>query len=350
MSFSNSIYKLPTISGYPQAHRYFNETRKPPRSKRWEEHQRPLYTVSARHYRIERSAAAKHGTPEYYDLMLYGTPLVRYFQPEADGSFVMFLHGHSSNSSRQFLWRLSNFGHASKRNIATDTSMPGVGTPPSSAHVPLSPAIQSDYVADNGVTVPVLWSAVLTCVPSPYGPLIDTTRSAHRPIYAHRTSSEATTTRTAFTNKLKPYIDILMLSLPSVHASTLISTRDGRAFRGVSYAPSHTAGEVLQRWVDGDDADMPESLFKVLQDILAAVYRHAFGAWVQRELPWSEIHKTFTWHGGHIPEHMAVLPTETVRSALLRYLRDNICPTKKGDKPVDLGQFPVSIPKTYYYK
>ena len=55
MSFQTAIHNLPTISGYPQAQRYFNETRKPPRSKRWEEHQRPLHTTSATHYRIERS-------------------------------------------------------------------------------------------------------------------------------------------------------------------------------------------------------------------------------------------------------------------------------------------------------
>lgn len=344
MSFQTAIHNLPTISGYPQAQRYFNETRKPPRSKRWEEHQRPLHTTSATHYRIERSATTLQGSPEFYDLMLYGTSMARYFQPEADGSSVVWLRNHNSTTSRQFLWRVANFSGHSVREAWDTTDQQEKRQPKRPVRIPLSTYVSSAFTADNGVTVPSSWSAVLTFKDN--GLVLE--RSAHRPVYIKRTSKDATATRTEFMDKLKPYIDILLLSIPSVHAETKIKRDDGRAFKGIDYYPRNKVGDLLQ-WSNERLGDMSEPMFKVLQDIFAAVYKHAFGVWVQREVSWQDAHKYFHWSGSPIPEHMPMLSPDAVRSSFERYLRDNICPIRKGDVPVDLGQFPESLPKTYYY-
>lgn len=345
MSFQTAIHNLPTISGYPQAQRYFNGTRKPPRSKRWEEHQRPLHTTSATHYRIERSTTTLHGSPEFYDLMLYGTSMARYFQPEADGSSVVWLRNHNSTTSRQFLWRVANFSGHSVREAWDTTEQQGAGqTVKRPVRIPLNTNVRGAFTADNGVTVPSEWSAVLTFKDN--GLVLE--RSAHRPVHIKRTSKDATAQRTAFINKLKPYIDTLLLSIPSVHAATTIHGSDGRAFQGVQYYPRALVGDLLS-WVNTRDADIPEPMFAVLQDIFAAVYKHAFGVWMQKEVAWQEISKYFKWSGSPIPEHMPMLSPDAVRSSFERYLRDNICPIRKGDVPVDLGQFPESLPKTYYY-
>lgn len=106
--FAGQTRQLPYIRNYAEADDYWNKTKKPPRSKKWEEWQRPLKNSSSWHYRIE-----KHG--DVYDLMLYHTVMARYHKPTEGGSELRQYMGHDSQTSKGFMWDVLGVSYFSKK-------------------------------------------------------------------------------------------------------------------------------------------------------------------------------------------------------------------------------------------
>jgi hypothetical protein len=96
-----NTWNVASLRSYEQAHEHFENTRYPARSKKWLSHQRPLRNTQSSHLRVEKHEV--HGVP-CYDLVLYETPLIRYFKPNADGERAVWLLNHYSCSSQKFLW------------------------------------------------------------------------------------------------------------------------------------------------------------------------------------------------------------------------------------------------------
>lgn len=96
--FAGQTRNLPYIRNYAEADAYWQKTKKPPRSKKWEEWQRPLRDTRSWHYRIER-----HADGAYYDLFLYSTAMARYYAPNADGRELRMYMGHDSQTSKGFM-------------------------------------------------------------------------------------------------------------------------------------------------------------------------------------------------------------------------------------------------------
>lgn len=112
MAFSSNIHTLPGIRSYANAHRHFVDTTKP-RSANWQEHMRPLKDTRSLHYRIEQGSSWEPGDPtktfKYYALYLYSTPMVTYYEPEADGSHRVKVQYHCSNTSTKFLHQMGQW-------------------------------------------------------------------------------------------------------------------------------------------------------------------------------------------------------------------------------------------------
>lgn len=89
---------LPRLHNYRQAHAYFEGRVKPPRSKNYEINERPLASVSAKHYKIIKGE-------NYYDIKLYSTIMARFYAPDADGGERRLYMGHNSVTSRSFMWQ-----------------------------------------------------------------------------------------------------------------------------------------------------------------------------------------------------------------------------------------------------
>ena len=104
--YSNSVQSLPTIDSYEAAQAYFANKAKPPRSKRWSEHERPLRNTRMHHYRIEKREV---DGKEFYDVVLYKTPMARYYKPEGSRRRVL-LNGSNTNLSNQFRWSVLRYG------------------------------------------------------------------------------------------------------------------------------------------------------------------------------------------------------------------------------------------------
>ena len=89
---------LPYIRNYKEADTYFIDTKKPPRSKRWEENERPLKNSSAHYYRLTR-----HRGGEFYDVVLYNTIMARFYKPTVEGHERRMYMGHSTQTSKSFM-------------------------------------------------------------------------------------------------------------------------------------------------------------------------------------------------------------------------------------------------------
>lgn len=89
---------LPYIRNYTEAHNHFTDTNKPPRSKKWDENERPLKNSSAYHYRLIR-----HRGGEFYDVMLYNTTMARFYKPTVEGHERRLYMGHYSQTSKSFM-------------------------------------------------------------------------------------------------------------------------------------------------------------------------------------------------------------------------------------------------------
>lgn len=99
--YGNKAHECASIRNYAAAERHFNET-KPVKSRtgKWDSDERPLRRRSQHHYRL------KHGTWQgrnFYDLVLYETTLIRYWEPFDNGDAVVSLLHHGSISSRSFM-------------------------------------------------------------------------------------------------------------------------------------------------------------------------------------------------------------------------------------------------------
>jgi hypothetical protein len=100
MAFTANLSGLPIITSYEQAKKWFDKTAKPPRSVKWNDHERPLKNVSAWHYRLERGV-----NEAYFDVCLYHTKMIRYLKPDQFGYRLVYIRGHNSQTSRKFLAR-----------------------------------------------------------------------------------------------------------------------------------------------------------------------------------------------------------------------------------------------------
>ena len=89
---------LPYVLNYAGAHNQFSLTKKPSRSKKWDDNERPLKNVAAHHYRIVRGG---HG--DWYDLVLYQTVMARFYKPDAQGHERRLYMGHWSQTSKAFM-------------------------------------------------------------------------------------------------------------------------------------------------------------------------------------------------------------------------------------------------------
>ena len=100
MAFSANVWALPAITSYEQAKKWFDKTPKPPRSKKWNNHERPLKNVSAWQYRLERGE-----DDAYFDVCLYHTKMIRYLKPDQHGYRVVYIRGYDTLTSRHFIAR-----------------------------------------------------------------------------------------------------------------------------------------------------------------------------------------------------------------------------------------------------
>lgn len=190
MAFSANIHLLPAITSYEQAKKWFDKTAKPPRSVKWNDHERPLKNVSAWHYRLERGV-----NEAYFDVCLYHTKMIRYLKPDQFGYRLVYIRGDNSQTSRKFLAR--NVSGSYGGEVASY-----VGEDNKQYVVPFSHVVHKHYRRDHPEITHgnELFSAMLTF--NSTGKLV-VSASDHIPVHKRVVSDELRQQRAAFRKQIE---------------------------------------------------------------------------------------------------------------------------------------------------
>jgi len=207
-----------SIFSYKTADETFN-IRGPVRSNAWAANERPLVRTD-KHKRIMHNA--EH---DYYDVILYRTTLARFYKPVIDDMGVKrerrLYMGHSSNTSRNFMWEF--LGHGG--------SLPSWITHADEGADHIVPVYTKGFMQDDRTN----FSADLLFVDDK----LDFGSSKHTPHYRKVSSKQDKANRADVLRRMDNYITLAAMRLPEFIAEANINGRLGRPFGGEGYNHSY---------------------------------------------------------------------------------------------------------------
>lgn len=313
------VWNCAKLYSYPQAQRHF-ESRGAVRSKRWQANERPLVGTREKWFKLVKEN-------DYYDLVLYKTPLVRYFKPEDNGDHMVWLRGEYHNKTWQFLRQMS-------WGCWYSEGLPTVGG--QRVVVPLVTQVKEPH----GL-VPVDWSATL--VFNSDDKLI-LEKSDHRPIAVAHSSTEDKEARKKLTAAVKGILDLMVVRLPTFHAEASIGRQRGWAFGGLGdKAAARKVGETIREVVQLGEELTDEGLHNLLpycQD----VYNTALSKRLEMK---EDVRITHYRDSPIIPEHVKPIEPEAFRAALKRSLLRYSGLAKQTGRRV-LPKFVDKLPRKYF--
>lgn len=334
-----NINNVKRISGYNQAARYFEETKKP-RSAKWSDDERPLYNTRSHHYRIIKGN--DNGVP-FYDLVLYSTSMIRYYEPNQNNEHRVLVRGHYSAASGNFLW---HHGFARNKGLwCVDANGQGREGKLLLNH-------DTHKATDHGV--PHGWSADLMFIGEPsdgYKVLLD--KSRHIPGYKAATSPEDSAKRKQLKQTVDHWIELLGYRLDE-YLNTEINTnkwqrqRSGEAFTSaadlLSWKEQDAIRHALKNVLDGDDqgAMSDEEFVNAMTQLGHAVATHLQGVRQnQANMGWDyDAHK-------YIMAEIKPVTRADFRKSMESHLI-SLLNLRVGSARVDMGQFPESIPRKWW--
>ena len=336
----NNMNNVKRISGYNQAARYFEETKKP-KTSRWGEDERPLYNTRSHHYRIVKGV---DNGAQYYDLVLYSTSMIRYYKPDAYDHQRVLVRGHYSCASGSFLWY---HGFARNRELACVDKFGAVRT----GRLLLNHAVHNS----DQYGVPYNWSANLMFIGEPTdGYRIDLTRSCHVPGYKAASNAEDKAERKKLKVAVDHWIELLGYRLDDYlngtpDANNWQVQRAGGSFTSaldlISYSDRQSIQDALNRVIKADDASLmdSDSFVTAMTELGQAVTTHLQGVRENKARGrWDYQLRQYTPNG---------TPEPVTRDAFRKSMESHLISLltlRIGTSRVDIGQFPASIPRKWW--
>ena len=332
-----NLNNVTRISGYNQAARYFEETKKP-RSVRWGEDERPLYNTASHHYRIVKG---EENGVSFYDLVLYSTPMIRYYKPAINGEQRVLVRGHSSTASRAFVWR-HGMGMGKPLRCVDGNGQVREGK------LLLNPATHNS----DTFGVPYNWSADLLFTDDRLY-TVDATRSRHIPIYKAATSDEDKWARKKVRTLCDHWIELLGYRLDEYLTNEIDTNmwqkqRAGESFTSaldlLSWKETHVIRDAVRDGLGGDEGEMDgETFVNAMTKLGHAVATHLQGVREnQRGRSWDRVLQKYVWEKELQPVTRADF-RKSMESHLISLLN-----LRTGSARVDIGQFPESIPRRWW--
>lgn len=212
---------LPYLTNYNKAHTYFLNRDKPPRSKNYEINERPLASVSAKHYKIIKGE-------NYYDIKLYSTIMARYYAPDADGGARQLYRGDNSMTSRSFMWHVLGVG--------------GINDTESDKGKVILPVYSRTSIEDKDGTLFSLDAYFKD-------DKLITSKSQHTAHYRYLSNNADKAERAQKKANLENYVLLATMRLPDYTASVTLDHSMGRPFG--EYAFVRHADDAVKGIVDG---------------------------------------------------------------------------------------------------
>jgi hypothetical protein len=255
MGFTANLNQVHAIHHYADADWFFNKIT-PVKSPKWDKHERPLGRRSAWHYRLERGQDAA-----YYDVCLYHTKMIRYVKPDQHGYREVYIRGHDSQTSRQFIShnvRQAYGGHGARFN---DTE--GV-----LRYVPFSPRFR--YTESSPFSAHLVFD--------PNGRLI-VERSSHVPIHRRVVTPEQSAARAQLRAQLKTISMLAVLRMDTYRANA--EWEETRAYRKTLAAKTiNNLKHVVQKY--GNDLNDPEFVQTILEDLGQKVFDNLYSHYLTK--------------------------------------------------------------------
>jgi hypothetical protein len=317
-----------TAANYQYTQDLFNKTKKPPRSKKYADHQRPLRRVSESHLMLQKDAHS-------YVYKINGVDVVRVFEPNEAGEYEVAVIGLYGTYDIQLQSKFT--GYYNGKTLTTTTG--------DAVRLPLNP-----HYRDQGRD----FSALLTYNSSDQ---LIVEKSWHADIYRLASDDEDKQTRKDIKKEIDAYVTLQMFKLPTLKDNVNLSSEMGRPFgeSRLGYALISTMQDALRNLpLPLESQSFMETFDKVAQDcfdMLASkkVYNNDSG---------NLFYKMGNWHRQRDPaaaddaKEMAddlvdtITADEFKKSLVARLM--SFAGLSKGTQSVALPQFSKTLPRTYY--
>jgi hypothetical protein len=268
---------------------------------------RPLKDTRSVHYRVEQGESFDNG--KYYALYLYQTPMVKFYEPEADGTHRIKVQYHSSTTSTQFLHRMGQW-YSGKMFYTSEDPMRQVCVPLTTPR--MAQEVSADLVFDDRNRLIVA-------------------RSKHVPIGTYHLSDADKQRRVHARKEYEVLLDMAMTRTDEfvevAVAVSNVSNYAGMPFNAaISSSNSVPFGLAKRLAVDTWGTDDFERFFRMAGDVV----NHMYARWLRgmRDIPF-------------------VLDPIKYRTALLGQMMKYARLTHKSGI-THLPQFPEKMPREYF--
>jgi hypothetical protein len=314
---------------YQQVADLFEKTKKPPRSKKYSEAQRPLRRVSESWLMLQ---ADNHS----FVYIINGVEVARFFEPNEQGEYEVAVRGLYNTNDINLMWRFT--GLFNGMNLTTTTG--------DTVKIPLNPRYKDQDKE---------FSAFLTFNSSDQ---LVVEKSWHADIYRLESTTDDKQKRKDIKTELDAYVTLQLFKLPTLKENCQPSDSMGRPFgeSNLSYGLQGTMRDALRNLpLPLESQSFMETFDKVAQDcfdmlVSKKVFAHEDGRLFYKVRGY--------WGGSSNPSDRAdaqeqiddiadaVTPEEFKKSLIARLM--GFAGLSKGSKSVALPQFANALPRTYY--
>ena len=317
-----------TTVTYQQARDQFNKTKKPPRSKNYNEYQRPLRRVSESHLMLQKDAHS-------YVYKINGVDVVRVYEPNEAGEYEVAVIGLYGTYDIQLQYKFT--GYYNNKALTTSAG--------DTIRLPLNP-----HYKDQGKD----FSALLVYDKEDR---LMVEKSWHADVYRLASTKDDKATRKAIKEELDAYVTLQMFKLPTLKDNCKLSDSMGAPFgeSRLGWAVIGSMQDALRnRPLPLDSTAFMDTFNSVAQDcfdMLASkkVYNADDG---------NLFHKISSWARSRNPAEAddaqekvddivaGITPDEFKKSLTARLM--GFAGLSKGTESVPLPQFGKTLPRTYY--
>jgi hypothetical protein len=317
--FSGKTRHLPYIRNYAEAKRWWDTHPKPPRSKRWEDYQRPLYNTASKHYRLETMSP-----DEYIDVVLYHTVMARYYKPTPDGKQRRLYVGNDTITSRSFMCDVVGVNPWGNAEHTSD------------GRVVVAPIYWRSFMSDGGheFSADFMFDADNKLIVN---------ESQHTKHWRRVSNEDDKAKRADIREMFSIYLDLAMLRLPEFEANVDIDQSAGRPFSGNdSWNDNQGVHAMYEAMLKGE---LPE---QVDIEKFFEVARSAFNTLASKRAYNQDGFKMNSWYAkkqGIAPSTYADLEKPVTGADLRKALEGKvlkICGANKQTGHLPIPQFPTS--------
>jgi len=317
-----------SIRTYQEVADRFNKTKKPPRSKKYNENQRPLRRVSESHLMLQKDAHS-------FVYLINGVEVARFFEPNEQGEYEVAVRGLYNTNDINLMWRFTGLFNG----MSLGTTLGDM------VKVPLNPRYK-----DQGKE----FSAFLTFNSSDQ---LVVEKSWHADIYRLESTTDDKQKRKDIKTELDAYVTLQLFKLPTLKENCNPTENMGRPFgeSNLGYGVQDTMRDALTHLpLPLESQSFMDTFDKVAQDCFDMLVSKKVYAEQDGRLFW----KAHGYYGSNHPDEKAdaqeqiddiadsVTPEEFKKSLTARLM--GFAGLSKGTKSVALPQFANALPRTYY--